>query len=72
MLKRLKLFVVIIYYDYASDHAITKNSVFQSRTKHIKLHHHFIRKLLYEGEIQLEFFNVNEQLADIFTNVHIQ
>ena len=70
MLKKLKLFVVIIYYDNASDLAVTKNSVFHSRTKHIKLHHHFIRKLVLEGEIQLEF-NVNEQLADIFTIVHI-
>ena len=34
-----------IYYDNASDLAVTKNSVFLSRTKHIKLHHHFIRKL---------------------------
>jgi len=49
--------------------AITKNPVFHSRTKHIGLHHHFIRKLVQEEEIQLEFVNTIDQLADVFTKV---
>ena len=49
----------IIHSDNMSTIAITKNPVFHSRTKHIELHHHFIRKLVQE-EIQLKFVNTNE------------
>jgi len=49
--------------------AMTKNSMFHSRTKHIELRHHFIRKLVQEKEIQLMFVNTNEQIADVFTIV---
>ena len=38
----------IIHCDNMSAIAITKNLVFHSRTKHIELHHHFIRKLVQE------------------------
>ena len=59
----------IIYCDNMSTIAMTKNPVFHSRTKHIKLRHHFIRKLVQEEEIQLNFVKTNEQLADVFTKV---
>ena len=59
----------IIYCDNMSAIAMTKNMVFHSRTKHIELRHHFIRKLVQEEEIQLNFVNTNEQLADVFTKV---
>ena len=59
----------ITHYDNMSTIAMTKNPVFHSRTKHIELRHHFIRKLVQEEEIQLEFVNTNEQLADVFTKV---
>ena len=59
----------IIYYDNMSTIAITKNLVFHNRTKHIGLHHHFIRKLVQEEEIQLEFVNTIDQLVDVFTKV---
>ncbi|KAF7123412.1 hypothetical protein RHSIM_Rhsim12G0119300 [Rhododendron simsii] len=35
--------------------------------KHIEFRHHFIRDLVQKGEIQLEFVNTKEQLADIMT-----
>lgn len=57
----------IIKCDNMSAIAMTKNPVFHSRTKHIELRHHFIRNLVENGEIQLEFIKTSEQLADIFT-----
>ena len=57
----------IIYCDNMSAIAMSKNPVFHGRTKHIELRHHFIRDLVQNGEIQLEFVNTKEQLADIMT-----
>ncbi|KAF7130877.1 hypothetical protein RHSIM_Rhsim10G0166500 [Rhododendron simsii] len=57
----------VIYCDNMSAIAMSKNSVFHGRTKHIELRHHFIRDLVQNGEIQLEFVNTKEQLADIIT-----
>ncbi|KAL5729604.1 hypothetical protein ACHQM5_002532 [Ranunculus cassubicifolius] len=56
-----------IHCDNKSAIAMTKNPVFHSRSKHIEIKHHFIRDYVSKGEIQLEYVNTNEQLADIFT-----
>ena len=57
----------VIYCDNMSAIAMSKNPVFHGRTKHIELRHHFIRDMVQNGEIQLEFVNTKEQLADIMT-----
>ena len=46
---------------------MTKNPAFHSRTKHIELRHHYIRDLVGDEEIVLDYCNTNEQLADILT-----
>ena len=57
----------IIRCDNMSVIAMTKNSVFYNRTKHIENHFHFIRDLVKKDDIQLEFVNTNKQLVDVFT-----
>ena len=42
-------------------------SRFHARTKHIEVHYHFIREKVLSGEIDLEYVNTEEQVADIFT-----
>ena len=44
-----------------------KNLVNHSRTKHIKIKHHFLRDHAQKGDITLEFVSTKDQLADIFT-----
>ncbi|CAL2255520.1 unnamed protein product [Prunus armeniaca] len=46
---------------------ISKNSVRCSRTKHIDIKHHFIRDLVEDKILSLEFVPSEKQLADILT-----
>ena len=47
--------------------ALSKNHVFHKRTKHIDIRFHFIRELVNNKEICLEFCRSEDQLANIFT-----
>ena len=44
-----------IYYDNISAINIFKNLIQHSRTKHIEIRHHFIRELIEDGILTLEF-----------------
>ncbi|CAM8915543.1 unnamed protein product [Rhodiola kirilowii] len=53
--------------DNKSAIALAKNPVFHGRSKHIGIRYHYIRELVKDGEIELEFCKTDEQVADIFT-----
>jgi hypothetical protein len=53
--------------DNTSAIALSKNSVFHRKSKHIDTRYHFIRELVNNGEVVLQFCNSKDQLADIFT-----
>ena len=55
-----------IIYDNNSAIALSKNHVFHKRTKHIDTRFHFIRELVNNKEICLEFCKFEDQLADMF------
>ena len=46
---------------------LTNNPVQHSRTKHIDIHHHFLRDHVAKNDISLEGVRTEDQLADIFT-----
>ena len=46
---------------------ISKNPIQHSRTKHIEIRHHFIRELVEDGILTLEFIHTDDQKADLFT-----
>ena len=46
---------------------LTNNPVQHSRTKHIDVHHHFIRDHQQKGNICIKSVGTEDQLADIFT-----
>ncbi|GJR70208.1 hypothetical protein Tco_0016273 [Tanacetum coccineum] len=56
-----------MYCDSQSAIAISCNLVQHSRTKHINIRYHFIKKHVEQGTIELYFVGTEYQLADIFT-----
>ena len=38
-----------------------------SKTKHIAIKYHFLRELVQEKEVRLEYVNTKQQIVDIFT-----
>lgn len=47
---------------------VASNPAFHERTKHVKIHYHFVRDKVLSGEIITNFDGPTDQLADIFTN----
>ena len=45
------------------------NYVEHSRTKHIDIHHHFLRDHQQKGDIEVYHISTENQLADIFTKL---
>ena len=56
-----------VFYDNTSAINLSKNPVQHSKSKHIKIRYHFIRDLVEEKTMYLEFITTNNQKADIFT-----
>jgi hypothetical protein len=53
--------------DNMSTIALSKNPVLHERSKHIKVHYHFIRECVEHGDVRLEFVCMQDQLDDMFT-----
>ncbi|KAI3690760.1 hypothetical protein L2E82_48967 [Cichorium intybus] len=56
-----------IFCDNKSAIALSKNPVFHDKSKHIRIKFHFIRELVSNGEVEIEFCGTKEQVADFFT-----
>ena len=56
-----------IFCDNTSAINLSKNLVQHSKSKLIEIQYHFIRDLVEEKIVWLEFINTNNQNADIFT-----
>ena len=59
--------LAIIYCDNTSAINISKNPMMHSKTKHIAIKYHFLRELVQDKEVKLEYVNTKEQIVDIFT-----
>jgi len=53
--------------DYHGCIALAKDPKHQSRTKHIDVQHHFIRKKLDDGEVSLSYCPTEDMVADVLT-----
>ena len=56
-----------VFCDNTSVINLSKNPVQHSKSKHIEIRYHFIRDLVEEKTVYLEFINTDNQKADIFT-----
>ncbi|GJR56217.1 putative reverse transcriptase domain-containing protein [Tanacetum coccineum] len=56
-----------IYIDNNSAICIVKNHVFHSRTKHIKIRHHFIRDCFEKKLIYVDHIHTDDNVADLLT-----
>ena len=56
-----------IFCDNQSSIKLTKNPVYHVRSKHIEVHHHFVRDLMESEVIKLHFTGTEDQVANIFT-----
>ena len=58
---------VTLFYDNESAIKLSKNPVQHSKTKHIQIHHHFLRHHVNKEYIEIIHVNTEDQLEDILT-----
>jgi hypothetical protein len=63
----LLTYPTILHEDNQACIAISKNPERHARTKHIEVKYHFIRDLVENGVVKLEYCNTVNQIADVLT-----
>ena len=58
---------VILYCDNTNAINISKNLVMHAKTKNIAIKYHYLRELVEDKKVKMEYVNTKEQIADIFT-----
>ena len=61
--------LVILYCDNTSAINISKNLVMHAKTKHIAIKYHYVRELVEDKQMKMEYVSSKEQIIDIFTKV---
>ena len=58
---------MVLYCDNTSTINISKNLVMHKKTKHIAIKYHYVRELVQDKVVKMEYINTKEKIADIFT-----
>ena len=58
---------VILYCDNTSAINISKIPMMHAKTKHIAIKYHYVRELVEDKQVKMEYINSKEQIVDIFT-----
>ena len=58
---------VTLYSDNTSDINISKDHVMHTKTKHIAIKYRYLRELVQDEEVKMEYANTKEKIVDIFT-----
>jgi hypothetical protein len=59
--------LVVIFCDNTNAINISNNLLMHTKTKNIAIKYHFLRELVQDKEVRLEYVNTKEKTADIFT-----
>ena len=51
--------LIPIYCNNISSMQLAKNPVFHARTKHIRVHYHFVRERVLSGEVELRYVRID-------------
>ena len=58
---------VILYCNKTSAINISKNLVMHAKIKHIAIKYHYVRELVDDKQVKMEYIHTKEQIVDIFT-----
>ena len=58
---------MILYCDNTSAINISKNPVMHAKTKHIAIKQHYVRELVEDKQVKMEYVSSKKQIVDIFT-----
>ena len=58
---------VILYCDNISSINISKNLVMDAKTKHIAIKYLYVRELVEDKQVKMEYIHSKDHIADIFT-----
>ena len=58
---------VILYCDNTSSINISKNLVMHEKTKHITIKYHYVRELVEDKQVKMEYIHTKEKIENIFT-----
>ena len=58
---------IILYEDNKSCIQFTKNNSVHKRSKHIDQRYHYIRELVMDNKVKLEYIPTEDNIADMFT-----
>ena len=58
---------VILYCDNTSAINISKNPMMHAKTKHIAIKYHYVRELVEDKQVKMEYIHSKEKISHIFT-----
>ena len=58
--------LVILYCDNTSAINISKNPVMHAKIKHIAIKYHYVRELVEDKQVKMEYIHTKEHITDIF------
>lgn len=59
----------VVHCDSQSAIVLSKNAIYNFKTKHIEVRYHFIQLALECGDLQVDKINIDKNLTDMLTNV---
>ena len=59
----------VLFCDNESDIKLSMDPVTRQRTKHVDIHMHYIRELVHDRIIIIQYCSTNEQIANIITKI---